>query len=52
MERLESATDAPFRALKKDLDASIREKFGVEKAMPWHLPDPFFQEPPEKRALT
>ena len=47
MEGLEAATDAPFRELKNDLDRSLREEFGVEDVMPWHLPDPFFQEPPE-----
>ena len=51
MAELEAATDEPFRALKKDLDASLREKFGVEEVMPWHLPDPFFQEPPEPDEL-
>ncbi|MGB3683650.1 MAG: M2 family metallopeptidase [Rubrobacteraceae bacterium] len=40
---LESATDAPFRALKEALDKSLREKFGVDNVMPWHLSDPFFQ---------
>jgi peptidyl-dipeptidase A len=47
MGELESATDAPFRALKEDLDARLKEKFGVETVMPWHLSDPFFQEAPE-----
>ncbi len=44
---LESATDSPFRALKQDLDERLKEKFGVETVMPWHLSDPFFQEAPE-----
>ena len=43
MGELESATDAPFRALKNDLDEKLKEKFGVETVMPWHLSDPFFQ---------
>ncbi len=43
MGELESATDAPFRALKEDLDGKLREQFGVETVMPWHLSDPFFQ---------
>jgi peptidyl-dipeptidase A len=47
MADLESATDAPFRKLKEDLDARLERKFGVEAVMPWHLYDPFFQEPPE-----
>ena len=43
MDELESATDAPFRALKEGLDGKLKEKFGVETVMPWHLSDPFFQ---------
>jgi peptidyl-dipeptidase A len=43
MTGLESATDAPFRELKEELDESLKERFGVEPVMPWHLSDPFFQ---------
>jgi peptidyl-dipeptidase A len=43
MSELESATDAPFRRLKGDLDAKLEERFGVGTVMPWHLSDPFFQ---------
>jgi peptidyl-dipeptidase A len=43
MSDLESATDAPFKKLKEDLDARLERKFGVEAVMPWHLHDPFFQ---------
>jgi len=51
MDRLQSATDAPFAELKKDLDARLRARFGVDAIMPWHLADPFFQEPPESADL-
>ncbi len=51
MDELQSATDAPFRELKGTLDSDVREKFGVEAVMPWHLPDPFFQEAPEEEGL-
>lgn len=47
MDELESATEGPFRELKEDLDADLKEKFAIETIMPWHLSDPFFQEPPE-----
>ena len=40
---LEAATDAPFGDLKGRIDGRIRERFGVETVMPWHLSDPFFQ---------
>jgi peptidyl-dipeptidase A len=43
MAALESATEAPFRDLKEDLDARLEGRFGVESVMPWHLYDPFFQ---------
>jgi len=43
MSHLESATDAPFKDLKEDTDGKLKERFGVEAVMPWHLSDPFFQ---------
>jgi peptidyl-dipeptidase A len=43
MTDLESATGAPFRKLKEDLDAALEKRFAVESVMPWHLYDPFFQ---------
>ncbi len=51
MAELEAATDAPFRELKSRIDGRIRQDFGVETVMPWHLSDPFFQEPPEDGSL-
>jgi peptidyl-dipeptidase A len=50
MADLESATDAPFRMLKEDLDARLERKFGAEAVMPWHLYDPFFQSCKESPA--
>jgi peptidyl-dipeptidase A len=47
MDGLEAATDAPFRRFKAGLDGGLKERFGVARVMPWHLSDPFFQEPPE-----
>jgi peptidyl-dipeptidase A len=43
MEDLETATDAPFLRFKEELDANLKESFGVEAVMPWHYSDPFFQ---------
>lgn len=51
MNGLASATDAPFRELKEDLDAGLKERFGVEEVMPWHLSDPFFQDAPVDTGL-
>jgi peptidyl-dipeptidase A len=47
MAGLRSATDAPFAELKGRIDAGLKERFGVGTVSPWHLWDPFFQEPPE-----
>ena len=47
MDDLASATDAPFEELKRDLDAELRRKFGVEVVMPWHLSGPFFHRAPD-----
>jgi peptidyl-dipeptidase A len=47
MNELESATDAQFKDIKKDVDAKLRRKFGVDDVMPWHLSGPFFHEAPD-----
>jgi peptidyl-dipeptidase A len=41
-------SQAPFEALKADLDAVLAERHGlaVDELMPWHYADPFFQEAP------
>jgi peptidyl-dipeptidase A len=43
MEGLETATNMPFRNLKRELDTALREKFGVQVVVPWHHANPFFQ---------
>ena len=47
MGRLESATDEPFRELKRGIDEELRLKFGVDAVMPWHLSGPFFHRAPD-----
>lgn len=44
---LEKLTDAPFKKLKSHMDDQLKRKFGVNKIMPWHYSDPFFQEVPK-----
>jgi peptidyl-dipeptidase A len=51
MNDLETTTDAPFRALKEELDQDIKQRHGVSAVMPWHHADPFFQEAPEGEDL-
>lgn len=48
LDRLEERTAAPFAEAKGRLDRQLAERFGVavEALRPWHLADPFFQEPP------
>ena len=43
LRNLEAATKSPFEELKWKLDTVLRRRFGVERVMPWHLSDPFFQ---------
>ncbi len=47
-DRLEKETDAPFAAMKAQMDAEIaaRLKVPVQDMMPWHYDNPFFQAAP------
>lgn len=42
MDELESATEAPFEEVKRDIDEELKAKFDVDEIMPWHLSGPFF----------
>lgn len=48
LDQLRRLTDAPFAAMKQELDASLAQRFGVAPSSlrPWHYADPFFQEVP------
>jgi peptidyl-dipeptidase A len=48
LDGLENSSDAPYRAEKAKLDATLAERFGVrvDALRPWHYGDPFFQRPP------
>lgn len=48
-DRLEELTRAPFELMKRDVDAALAKRCGVEvqDLRPWHYHDPFFQEAPE-----
>ncbi|MBW2704612.1 MAG: M2 family metallopeptidase [Deltaproteobacteria bacterium] len=50
---LKALTKTPFMEMKAKLDAEVAERLGVkvEKIMPWHYDNPFFQEPPPSKAL-
>jgi peptidyl-dipeptidase A len=53
LDEVEQATAAPFEEWKAGLDAALAERFGCELAdlRPWHLDDPFFQDPPISGAV-
>jgi peptidyl-dipeptidase A len=50
---VERLTDAPFRTWKATLDDRLATRFGVtaDSLAPWHLDDPFFQDPPIEGAV-
>jgi peptidyl-dipeptidase A len=51
---VERATDDAFVEWKAALDASLAARFGctVDELRPWHLDDPFFQDPPSAGAIA
>ncbi len=53
LDEVDQATAAPFDEWKARLDATLAERFGCEPAdlRPWHLDDPFFQDPPISGAV-
>jgi len=48
LDELRALSDAPFRALRDEMDAQLAERFGVEPTAlrPWHWEDFFGQEVP------
>jgi len=48
LDAVAALTDAPFRALKRELDDRLAARFGVaaSEVRPWHYEDPFFQDAP------
>jgi peptidyl-dipeptidase A len=47
-DELEKMTNAPFKAMKAEMDAELAKKFKIkpEAMMPWHYDNPFFQAAP------
>jgi peptidyl-dipeptidase A len=48
LDAVATLTDAPFRALKAELDERLAVRFGADPGdlRPWHYEDPFFQDAP------
>jgi peptidyl-dipeptidase A len=53
LDEVDRATAEPFIRWKERLDRALAERFGCEVAdlRPWHLDDPFFQDPPTGGAV-
>ncbi|MSO80044.1 MAG: hypothetical protein EXQ79_10655, partial [Acidimicrobiia bacterium] len=53
LEEVDQHTVGPFTEWKADVDRTLAERFGctVDELRPWHLDDPFFQDPPTHGAV-
>jgi peptidyl-dipeptidase A len=53
LDEVDRSTAAPFTAWKTHLDRSLAQRFGcaVDELRPWHVDDPFFQDPPTRGAV-
>jgi peptidyl-dipeptidase A len=53
LDEVDRLTSAPFAAWKSELDDRLAVRFGVDRdaLAPWHLDDPFFQDPPIEGAV-
>ncbi len=53
LDEVDAATAGPFRAWKATLDDALAVRFGcsVDELAPWHLDEPFFQDPPSSGAV-
>lgn len=53
LDEVDAATAGPFAAWKAELDRQLATRFrtDTEDLRPWHLDDPFFQDPPGAAAV-
>ncbi|MFA5883997.1 MAG: M2 family metallopeptidase [Acidimicrobiia bacterium] len=53
LDEVDRLTEAPFREWKGSLDERLARRFGItpDALAPWHLDDPFFQDPPVEGAV-
>src|SRR5262245_13945943 len=53
LDEVDRLTETPFDRWKKELDSRLATRFGVDRdaLAPWHLDDPFFQDPPVEGAV-
>jgi peptidyl-dipeptidase A len=53
LDEVDRQTGGPFRAWKAELDDALSARFScsVDELRPWHLDEPFFQDPPTSGAV-
>ena len=53
LDEVDRLTATPFDRWKAELDARLAPRFGIDRDVlaPWHLDDPFFQDPPIEGAV-
>ncbi len=51
-EDLDRLTTPVFTKVKAKMDAELKAKFGVDKIMPWHYDNPFFQQAPPSEKIN
>jgi peptidyl-dipeptidase A len=53
LDEVDRVTAEPFAAWKRELDASLADRFGCtpDEVMPWHYDNVFFQQPPAAGAV-
>jgi peptidyl-dipeptidase A len=53
LDEVDQHTEAPFREWKATLDGALAARFGCssDEIRPWHLDEPFFQDPPSSGAV-
>ena len=51
-EDLNRLTDPLFTKVKEKMDDELKTKFGVDKIMPWHYDNPFFQQAPPSEKIN
>jgi peptidyl-dipeptidase A len=51
-ENLEAQTYPLFKKVKDRMDEELKAKFGIDKVMPWHYDNPFFQQAPPSEKIN
>lgn len=49
---LEEKTRPLFKEIKEELDSELKKKFSIDRIMPWHYDNPFFQQAPPSAKIN